>query len=81
MDSAYSFGKTCFKISNNATINTSIKALVIGVKSIMIDYSAPIKYPILCAGAIVSNSMTFITSNLGFSAYTIECCTAIIEEA
>ena len=48
--SAYGFARTCVKVYN-ATSPT--KALVAGVKGIVIDCTPPvIKYPLLCAGAI-----------------------------
>ena len=49
--SAYGLVRTCVKVYN-ATSPT--KALIAGVKGIVIDCTPPvIKYPLLCAGALL----------------------------
>lgn len=48
---AYGFTRTCVKVYN---ATSPAKALVAGVKGIVIDCTPPvIKYPLLCAGALV----------------------------
>ena len=47
---AYGFAQTCFRVYNAAS---PTKALIAGVKGIIIDCTPPvIKYPLLCAGAL-----------------------------
>lgn len=75
--SAYGFGRTCVKVYN-ATSPT--KALVAGVKGIVIDCTPPvIKYPLLCAGAIVCGGAACVTGNPNFSVGAFKCLGAIVE--
>ena len=73
--SAYGFARTCFKVYN-ATSPT--KALVAGVKGIVIDCTPPvIKYPLLCAGAITCDGAACVTGDPNFAVGAFECCSAI----
>ena len=75
--SAYGFTRTCIRVYN-ATSPT--KALVAGVKGIVIDCTPPvIKYPLLCAGAVASGGAAFVTDHPNFAVGAFECCTAIVE--
>ena len=75
--SAYGFCKTCFKMYN-ATSPT--KALVAGVKGLLIDCTPPvIKYPLLCAGAIACGGAACVTGDPNFAVGAFECCSAIVE--
>jgi hypothetical protein len=75
--SAYSFGKTCFRVYN-ATSPT--KALIIGVKGVVIDCTPPyIKYPLLCTEAILCGGAAFFTGDPNFAIGAFECCNSIIE--
>ena len=75
--SAYGFARTCFSVYN-ATSPT--KALVAGVKGIVIDCTPPvIKYPLLCAGAIACGGAACLTGDPNFAVGAFECCSAIVE--
>jgi len=75
--SAYGFTRTCVKVYN-ATSPT--KALVAGVKEIVIDCTPPvIKYPLLCAGAIACGGAACVTGDPNFAVGAFECCSAIVE--
>ena len=75
--SAYGFARTCVKVYN-ATSPT--KALVAGVKGIVIDSTPPvIKYPLLCAGAIACGGAACVTGDPNFAVGAFECCSAIVE--
>jgi len=75
--SAYGFARTCVKVYN-ATSPT--KALVSGVKGIVIDCTPPvIKYPLLCAGAIACGGAACVTGDPNFAVGAFECCSAIVE--
>ena len=76
--SAYGFARTCVKVYN-ATNPT--KALVAGVKGIVIDCTPPvIKYPLLCAGAITCGGTACVTGDSNFAVGAFECCSAIVEK-
>ena len=69
--SSYGFARTCVRVYN-ATSPT--KALVAGVKGIIIDCTPPvIKYPLLCAGAAC------VTGDPNFAIGAFECCSGIVE--
>ena len=75
--SAYGFAITCVKVYN-ATSPT--KALIAGVKGIVIDCTPPvIKYPLLCAGAIACGGVACVTGDPNFAVGAFECCNAILE--
>ena len=75
--SAYGFARTCVKVYN-ATSPT--KALIAGVKGIVIDCTSPvIKYPLLCAGAVACGGAACVTSDPNFAVGAFECCSAIVE--
>ena len=75
--SAYGFARTCVKVYN-ATSPT--KALVAGVKGIVIDCTPPvIKYPLLCAGALACVGGACVTGDPNFAVGAFECCSAIVE--
>lgn len=75
--SAYGFARTCVKVYN-ATSPT--KALVAGVKGIVIDCTPPvIKYPLLCAGAVACGGAACVTGDPNFAVGAFECCSAIVE--
>lgn len=75
--SACGFARTCVKVYN-ATSPT--KALVAGVKGIVIDYTPPvIKYLLLCAGAIACGGAACVTGDPNFAVGAFECCSAIVE--
>ena len=75
--SAYGFGRTCIKVYN---ATSPAKALVAGVKGIVIDCTPPvIKYPLLCAGAIACGGAACVTGDPNFAVGTFECLSAIVE--
>ena len=75
--SAYGFTRTCINVYN-ATSPT--KALIAGVKGIVIDCTPPvIKYPLLCAGAIACGGAVCFTGDPNFVVGAFECCSAIVE--
>lgn len=75
--SAYGLARTCIRIYN-ATSPT--KALVAGFKGIVIDCTPPvIKYPLLCAGALVCSGAACVTGDPNFAVGAFECCSAIVE--
>ena len=75
--SLYGFTKTCVRVYN-ATIPS--KALIAGVKGIVIDCTPPVvKFPLLCATGLACGSCKCITGDPNFAVGAIECCTTIIE--
>lgn len=75
--SAYGFARTCVKVYN-ATNPT--KALIVGVKGIVIDCTPPvIKYPLLCAGALACGGAACVTGDPNFVIGAFECFSAIVE--
>ena len=75
--SAFGFAKTCVNVYN-ATSPT--KALVAGVKGIVIDCTPPvIKYPLLCAGVVTCSGCALVTGDPNFAVRAFECCTAIVK--
>ena len=75
--SAYGLAKTCIRVYN-ATSPT--KALIAGVKEIVIDCTSPVvKYSLLCAGAIVCGGAACMTGDPNFAVGAFECCSAIVE--
>lgn len=75
--SAYGFTKTCIKVYN-ATSPT--KALIAGVKGVVIDCSPPIvKYPLLCAGVLFCGGAACVTGDPNFAIGAFECCSSIVE--
>jgi hypothetical protein len=76
VDSGYGFVKTYFRVYN-ATSPT--KALVAGVKKIVIDYTPFfIKYPLSCAGAISCGDAFCVTGDPNFAVGAFEYCSAIV---
>jgi hypothetical protein len=75
--SAFVFAKTCVKVYS---ATTPTKALIGGVKGIVIDCTPPvIKYPLLCAGSIICVGATCVTGDPNFAVGAFECCTAVVE--
>ena len=75
--SAYGFTKTCVRVYN-ATSPT--KALIAGVKGVVIDCTPPvIKYPLLCAGVVACGGAACFTGDPNFVVGAFECCGAIVE--
>jgi hypothetical protein len=67
--SVFGFTKTCVNVYS-ATSPT--KALIAGVKGIVIDCTPPvIKYPLLCVGAITCGGCAFVTGDPNF------CCRSV----
>lgn len=75
--SAYGFVRTCAKVYS-ATSPT--KALVAGVKGIVLDCTPPvIKYPVLCTAALVCGGAACVTGDPNFAVAAFECCSEIVE--
>ena len=75
--SSYGFVKTCVRVGN-ATSPT--KAIIAGVRGIVIDCTPPvIKYPLLCAAAVACAGGACITGDPNFAVGAFECCSAIVE--
>jgi len=75
--SAYGFARTCVKVYTSIS---PTKALVAGVKGIVIDCTPPvIKYPLLCAGAITCGGAACVTGDPNFAVGAFECCSAIVD--
>jgi hypothetical protein len=63
--SAYGFARTCYKVYNSTS---PTKALVAGVKGIVLDCTPPvIKYPLLCAGALACGGAACLTGDPNFA--------------
>lgn len=74
--SAYGLGKTCIRVYN---ATTPTKAVIEGVKGIIIDCSPPIiRYPLLCAGALACGGCAIATGDPNFGIGALECCAAIV---
>jgi hypothetical protein len=77
LGSAYGFTKTCVKVYN-ATSPT--KALIAGVKGVVVDCTPPIiKYPLLCAGAVLCGGCAVFTGDPNFIVGALECCSGIVD--
>lgn len=77
VDSAYGFGRTCVRVYNATSPS---KALIAGVKGVIIDCTPPvIKYPLLCAGAVACGGAACFTGDANFVFGAFECCSAIVE--
>jgi hypothetical protein len=77
VSSAYGFGRTCIRVYNATSLT---KALIAGVKRIVIDSTPPVvKYPLLCAGAAGCGVAAFCTGDPNFAIGAFECLSAIVE--
>ena len=75
--SAYGFAKTCFNVYNATSPS---KALIAGVKGIVIDCTPPIiKYLLLCAGLVACGGAACVTGDLNFVVGAFECGGAIVK--
>ena len=75
--SAYGSARTCVRVYNATSPS---KAIVAGVKGIVIDCSPPVvKYPLLCAGAVACGGAACFTGDPNFAVGAFECCSAIVE--
>ena len=73
---AYRFSKTCFRVYR---ANSPTKALIAGLKGIVIDCTPPvIKYPLLCTVMMTCSSTSCTTGDPNFEFGVIECAKEII---
>jgi hypothetical protein len=75
--SAFGFVKTCGSVY---TATSPTKAVIAGVKGIVIDCTPPyIRYPLLCAGALTCGGCTLVTGDPNFVVGFLECCSEIVK--
>lgn len=79
LGSAFGIVKTCIKVYN---ATSPANAIVVGVKGVLIDCTAPIiKYPALCAGIATCAAGACVTGDPNYIVGALEWTNAVIKQA